>query len=50
MNPAYIAQLGSKVQKTNFGAQIINRLSLETYGMVIAAFQVFDKLAHSRFF
>ena len=44
MTPAYAAQLGLKVQKINDGTQKINRSLLATYPMVIAAFQVFDKL------
>ena len=47
---AYIVQLGFKVRKTDFGTQKIDGSSLKTYGMVIAAFQVFDKLGCSCFF
>ena len=50
MTAAYVAQLGLKVQKINVGAQKIDGFSLETYKMVIAAFQVLNKLAYSRFF
>ena len=35
---------------TNIGAQKIDRSSLATYGIVIAAFHVNDKLRRSRFF
>ena len=38
MTLAYSAQLGLKMQKTNVGAQKINRFSLKTYGIVIATF------------
>ena len=38
MTPAYVAYLGLKVRVTNVGAQKIDRSSLATYGMVIAAF------------
>ena len=47
MTPAYTVKLGLKVRKTNVSAQKIDGFSLTTYGMVIAAFQVFDKLSHS---
>ena len=50
ITPAYVAQLGLKVQKTDVGAQKIDGSSLVTYGMVIATFQVFDKLSRSWFF
>ena len=50
MTPAYAAYLGLKLKKTNVGAQKIDRSSLATYGMVIAALQVVDKLGCSRFF
>ena len=35
---AYSTQLGFKVQKTNIGAQKIDRFSLKTYSIVIATF------------
>ena len=50
MTPAYAAYLSLKVRVTNVSAQKIDRSSLATYGMVIAAFQVVDKLGHSWFF
>ena len=50
MTLAYAAYLGLEVRVTNIGAQKINGSSLATYGMVIAAFQVVDKLGRSRFF
>ena len=50
MTSAYTAQLGFKVQKTNVDVQKIDKSSLKTYGMVIAAFQVLDKLARFWFF
>ena len=50
MTLAYIAQLGLKVQKTNFGVQKIDKSFLATYSIVIATFQVFNKLGCSRFF
>ena len=47
---AYAVQLGLKVQKTNVSAQKIDVSSVETYGIVITAFQVLNKLGCSRFF
>ena len=50
MTPAYAAHLGLKVRMTDIGAQKIDGSLLATYDMVIAAFQVVDKLGCSRFF
>ena len=50
MTPAYAKKLGLRVRKTNVGAQKIDGSTLETYGMVIAGFQVEDKLGRARFF
>ena len=50
MSPAYIAQLDLKVQKINVNAHIIDKSLPKIYGIVIAAFQVFDKLGHFCFF
>ena len=50
MTPAYVTHLGFKVRVTNVGAQKIDRFSLATYSMVIAAFQVVNKLGRSWFF
>ena len=36
--------------KTNVAAQKIEKSLLKTYGMVIAAFQVLDKLGYFQFF
>ena len=47
---AYAAHLGLKVRVTNIGAQKINGSPLAIYGMVIATFQVVDKLSCSWFF
>ena len=47
---AYMAQLGLKVQKTNVDAQKIDKSLLKIYGIVIAAFQVFDQLGRFWFF
>ena len=48
--PTYAAQLGLKVQTIKVGAQKIDGFSPAPYSMVIAAFQVLDKLGRSQFF
>ena len=50
MNPDFARKLGLKVRKTNVGAQKIDGSALETFGMVIADFQVEDKASRPRFF
>ena len=50
MTPAYAAKLGLKVRKTNIGAQKIDSFTFETFGMVLADFQVENKLKRARFF
>ena len=50
MTPAYAAHLGLKVRVTDVGTQTIDGSSLATYNMVIATFQVVNKLGRSRFF
>ena len=50
MNPAYAERLGFKTWKTNVGAQKIDGSALETFGMVIADFQVEHKGRRPRFF
>ena len=50
MTPAYAAHLGLKVKVTNVGVQKIDESSLASYGMIIAAFQVVNKLGCSQFF
>ena len=50
MTPAYTKQLGLWIQRTNVKAQKIDSSSLATYEIVIAAFQVKDKLGRARFF
>ena len=44
MSPAYASKLGLKVHYTDIGAQKIDGSTLETFGMVLASFQVEDKL------
>ena len=50
MSPAYAERLGLKTWKTNVGAQKIDGSALETFGMVIADFQMEDKSGRPRFF
>ena len=50
MSPAYTKRLGLKTLKTNVGAQKIDSSALETFGMVIADFQMEDKGSRPRFF
>ena len=47
---AYAKQLGLQTQRTDVRAQNIDGSSLATYGIVIAIFQVKDKLGRARFF
>ena len=50
MAPAYAKKLELRVRKTDVGTQMIDRSTLETYGMVITGFQVQDKFGKARFF
>ena len=50
MSPIYTKKLGLKTRRTNVGAQKIDGSILETFGMVIADFQVEDKDGRPRFF
>ena len=50
MTPAYAAYLGLKVRVINIGVQEIDGSLLATYVMIIAAFQVVNKLGRSWFF
>ena len=50
ISPAYAERLGLKTWKTNVGAQKIDCSALETFGMVIANFQVEDRSGRPRFF
>ena len=50
MTPAYALKLGLKVHTTNVGAQKINGSTLETFRIVLASFQVEDKLGRTRYF
>ena len=50
MNPVFARKLGFHIQKTNVGAQKIDGSILETFGIVIANFQVKDKGGRPKFF
>ena len=50
ITPVYAAKLGLQVRRTDIGAQKIDSSTLETFGMVLADFQVEDKLGRARFF
>ena len=44
MTPAYAKKLGLQIRKTDIGAQKIDRWSLDMFEIVIATFQVMNKL------
>ena len=50
MSPVYAKKLGLKTRKTNVEARKIDGSALETFGMVIADFQMEDKGGRPRFF
>ena len=50
MNPDFARKLGLHIRKTSVGAQKIDGSILETFGIVIANFQVEDKADKPRFF
>ena len=50
MTSAYTAELGLKIQKTNIGAQKIDGFTFDTFGIVLATFQMENKLDTTRFF
>ena len=50
MTPAYASKLGLRVRHTDVEAQKIDGSILQTFGMVLANFQVKDKLRRTRFF
>ncbi len=50
MTPAYATKLGLTVQQISVGAQKINDLPLETYGIVLASFSLQDSLGRVQFF
>ena len=50
MTLAYTKRLGLQTQETNVGAQKIIGLLLEIFGIVIASFQIINKLSRICFF
>lgn len=50
MIPTYAAKLGFKIRYTKNKAQKINGSTFETFKIVLASFQVDDKLKKARFF
>ena len=50
MHPTFAERLGLVVRTTNVGVQKIDGTTLETYGMVVAAFSVNDQADRVRFF
>ena len=50
MIPAYTSRLGLRDYRNDIGAQKIDGSTLETFGMVLASFQVEDKLGRAWFF
>ena len=50
IHPTFAKQLGLLVRSTDVGAQKIEDTLLDTYGMVVAAFSVVDKINGVRFF
>ena len=50
MTSAYAKKLDLRAQKTDVAAQKIDKSSLDMFGMVIANFQVIDKLGRAQFF
>ena len=50
MTPAYVSKLGLRAHHTNIGAQKINSSTFKTFTMVLASFQMEDKLRKARFF
>ena len=50
ITPAYAKQLGLQARKTDIKTQKIDRSGLDTFKMVIAGFQIIDKLSRAWFF
>lgn len=47
---AYAAKIGLKIRPTNFKAQKINDFTLDRFKIVLANFQIKDKLGRTRYF
>ena len=50
ISPVYNKRMSLKTRKTNVGAQKIDGSALETFEMLIADFQVEDKVGRPKFF
>ena len=50
IHPTFAKQLGLPIRPIDIGAQKIDGTTLDTYGMVVAAFSVEDKANRVRFF
>ena len=50
ITPAYAAKLGLKIRKTDIRAQKIDSSTLDTFEMILASFQIKNKLDRARFF
>ena len=50
IHPSFAKQLGLPIRPTDVGAQKIDGTTLDTHGMVVAAFSVEDKANRVRFF
>ena len=50
VHPSFVKQLGLSIRPTDVGAQKIDGTTLDTNGMVVAAFSVVDKANRVRFF
>ena len=50
MTQEYASKLGLKIYTTDVGAQKIDDSILKTFAMVLASFQIEDKLGRTRYF
>ena len=50
IHPTFAKELGLRVRSTDVGAQKIDGTTLDTYGMVVAAFSLMDKANRVRYF
>ena len=50
IHPTFVKELGLPIRPTDVGAKKIDGTTLDTYGMVVAAFSVTDKANRVRFF
>ena len=50
IHPTFAKKLGLPIRPTDVGAQKIDGITLDTYGIVVAAFSIEDKANRVRFF